>query len=239
MRKQLVSRRVRQIRVKNQSCKIDPAFASHFNTCLGAWSKDTDATNDYYGHATPRQNLTRALGLPTRWQHGSRMPSESTGAYRSTWGEYLGTVYDSPGYAQDLPADNYTQARALLQNLKDMRWIDTQTQPFTFEFTVCRPGVDRVITNVWSVEFPPTGGLTEAFRGIKTQSYKAHRYEGEDAWVLIMCEGLVLLYALHCMFVASRILRGARQRRDRSGHGIAGTNIYNDVRHLCTAVFRV
>jgi hypothetical protein len=106
----------------------------------------------------------------------------------SSRGSYHNTLYPGIGFSETLPTDN-DKARDVIDSLRNHRWLDELTRSIVVEYTVYSPSVDYVATVQLLVETPPTG---DALTKVVLNTIKMQRYNGPDAWVLVLFEFIVL-----------------------------------------------
>ena len=115
-------------------------------------------------------------------------------ASAASWGTFQSTLYEGAGYRQTLSVANATATLELDPRTKDRRWLHDATRLAVLEMTAYSPAVDRVVTAVFAVEFPPTGG---AYPHIQVNTHKVHRYNNEDGYSLLACEVVLLAIAVY------------------------------------------
>jgi len=137
----LGSPRMRQIRVRNDSCEIHKDFQRAIFSCYNHYSKlyeDHGKIGD--------KNMTEF-----RWQEIKSF------AKNDVWGK-LSTYAGDGGYIVNLSL-NKTRAVKKIDMLKKNLWIDRGTRAVIVDFTTYNPNINLYVVTKLIAEFPATGGM--------------------------------------------------------------------------------
>ncbi|XP_014247473.1 polycystic kidney disease 2-like 1 protein isoform X2 [Cimex lectularius] len=146
--------RIRQVRVKNDSCSIPKTFEHIYNSCF------------YYYNPISKDNAPFGLQNSSIWTYND---AEKTKSYN-----YFGTVshYDGGGYFLDLPYA-YTHAKHFITEMFNNTWIDQATRAIFIDFTIY-----SLVSNLFCpvklvLELPPSGGVMTKYhiKPTKLSSY--------------------------------------------------------------------
>src|SRR6218665_1184927 len=134
----LGSPRMRQIRVRNDSCEIHKDFQRAIFSCYNHYSKL------YEDHAKINDKNMSEF----RWQEIKSF------ARNDVWGK-LST------YAGDIVNLSLNKSRAVkkLEMLKKNLWIDRGTRAVIVDFTTYNPNINLYVVTKLIAEFPATGGM--------------------------------------------------------------------------------
>lgn len=167
--------RIRQLRVRNNSCILHDYMVRNFATCYGAystWAED----NAPFG---------RRRG--TAWTYSTPKDVGSV--------SYYGTlaVYGSGGFYQKLEPSK-AASRSLIFDLKVNLWLTKGTRAIIYEFTLFNANVDLFCTAKIVFEFPPTGGVlpSASFRPAYLM-----RYQTDKRLSLFVFEGTFLVLLVY------------------------------------------
>lgn len=132
--------RLRQLRVRNDSCTVPGIFKNLFSDCY-----------DFYSSSSQDQ---RSFGLKagTAWTYHTSQ--ELDGFF--TWAKFQ--FYPGSGYFQEL-TESCEKNRLILQNLHENGWINRGTRAVFIEFTIYNPNINVFCVTKFIVEVLPTGGL--------------------------------------------------------------------------------
>nr|AKN21730.1 PKD2-4 [Schmidtea mediterranea] len=167
--------RLRQVRVRNDSCSIPSDFQGEIKQCFAAYSMSSES-KDSYG----QQNSTP-------WVYTNSSVLDTT--------EYQGIVatYGGGGFYVNLNStqvDSYNTIMTLFNNL----WIDRGTRAVIIDFTVYNANINLFCYIKLVGEFPPTGGLlvSSQFRTVKLI-----RYVGSIDFFVLACELLFVVFIVY------------------------------------------
>ncbi|CAG9853679.1 unnamed protein product [Phyllotreta striolata] len=132
--------RLRQVKVRNDSCTIHSYFRRLFTVCYNAYSKKAEDTQPF------------GPGTKTAWVYSS---SRETNSF-SFSGKMC--TYEGGGYYVDL-AQTKAETVQMIQNLKDELWIRRGTRGIFLDFSVYNGNLDIFCVCKLVFEFPPTGAV--------------------------------------------------------------------------------
>ncbi|XP_053953102.1 polycystic kidney disease 2-like 1 protein [Anastrepha ludens] len=141
--------RLRQIRVKADTCDVHEVFGRYFNKCYADYSKaNEDTSAEFMGAKYKTLNELKALPY---------------------WGKI--TIYDSGGFVKDLTYD-YEENQRIVADLKKRMWLDRASRLFMIEFTLFNANKNLMNNIKFVAELPPTGGVvpTYSIQSVKTSS---------------------------------------------------------------------
>ncbi|XP_073814721.1 polycystic kidney disease 2 isoform X2 [Musca autumnalis] len=141
--------RIRQIRVKENSCQVNEAFARYFNTCYGEYSKDIEDQSPHFKnttfYTTTQLNVNPIRGEIKR--------------------------YYGAGYVQNLSYDRPINEE-ILETLKSSKWVDRGTRIVIIEFVLFNSNSMMFDNAKILAELTPVGGIitSHQFQAIKIHS---------------------------------------------------------------------
>nr|ASU06176.1 polycystic kidney disease 2 protein [Drosophila simulans]ASU06177.1 polycystic kidney disease 2 protein [Drosophila simulans]ASU06180.1 polycystic kidney disease 2 protein [Drosophila simulans]ASU06181.1 polycystic kidney disease 2 protein [Drosophila simulans] len=128
--------RLRQIRVRKESCYVNDAFIRYFNTCYAAYSSG----------AEDRKAMHK--GSPFRTMNDL----DSTPIWTVL------AFYRTGGYTVNLDYDKDTNVK-IINDLKDSHWLDRGSRLCLVEFNLFNENTDIFQSIKLIAEIPPTGGV--------------------------------------------------------------------------------
>ncbi|XP_068244650.1 polycystin-2-like [Palaemon carinicauda] len=147
--------RLRQVRVRNDSCVVPSDFQGAIRQCFDIYSPNAE-------DKTP-------FGIDvngTAWEYTSEKDMNGS----SHWGKIA--TYSGAGYYQDLGM-NKSESKAILALLREKLWIQRGTRAVFIDFTVYNANINLFCVIKIVFEFPATGGLIPSwsFRTVKLLRY--------------------------------------------------------------------
>ncbi|RZC41347.1 polycystic kidney disease 2-like 1 protein [Asbolus verrucosus] len=132
--------RIRQVKVKNDSCIIHTYFKRLFLSCYDVY-READEDHEPFGP-----------GKGTAWVYQSDNETESI--------PYTGDIctYEGGGFYQDLSVEKEKSA-AIITDLKDNLWITRGTRAIFIDFSLYNVNLGLFSICKLVFEFPPTGGI--------------------------------------------------------------------------------
>ncbi|XP_041048078.1 polycystin-2 isoform X2 [Carcharodon carcharias] len=158
--------RVRQLKVKNESCKIHEDLKDEIKECYDVYSVANEDTAPF------------GLMSKTAWIYTSEKDLKET----SYWG--LVATYSGAGYYLDL-ARHRDETAAKLKVLKENLWLDRGTRVVFVDFSVYNANINLFCVIRLVVEFPATGGALSSWQ---FQTVKLIRYVSSFDYFLAACE---------------------------------------------------
>lgn len=168
--------RMRQIRVRNDSCEIHKDFQRAIFSCYNHYSKIYEDRKDIHGKHIPE----------FVWQEIRSF------AKNDVWG-HLSTYSGEGGYIVDLTL-NKTIAVKIIQKLKEFLWIDRGTRAVVIDFTTYNPNINLYVVTKLIAEFPATGGM---FTSWQFRTLNLLENSSETQFGLYFCFGLFLFFILY------------------------------------------
>ncbi|XP_071455774.1 polycystin-2-like protein 1 [Hetaerina americana] len=146
--------RLRQLRVRSDSCDVHGDFRRTFLFCYDFYSSRSEDRNPF------------GPGNDTAWTYHSQ--SELDGS--AHWG--LLTNYPGGGYYQDLSRDKNSTVM-IIEHLKKNNWITRATRVIFLDFAVYNANVNLFCVIKLVLEYPPTGGVIPSwsFNVVKLINY--------------------------------------------------------------------
>ncbi|MBZ3874533.1 Polycystic kidney disease 2-like 1 protein [Sciurus carolinensis] len=174
--------RLRQLRVRNDSCVVHKDFREDILSCYNVYSPDKE------------EQLPFGLLDGTAWTYHSQ---EELGG-SSHWGKL--TSYSGGGYYLDLPVSRQASAEAL-RNLQEGLWLDRGTRVVFIDFSVYNANINLFCVLRLVVEFPATGGAIPSWQ---IRTVKLIRYVSNWDFFIVGCEIIFCIFILY--YVVEEIL---------------------------------
>jgi polycystin 2 len=167
--------RLRQLRVRSNSCVVHDDFKREIKNCYGPYTADNEDKNTY------------GLGNGTAWNY--QTAKQLNGG--SFWGRMA--TYQGGGYTQ-LLGSNKTSSKAMMAELKKNLWVDRGTRAVMIDFTVYNANINLFCIVTLVLEYPATGGCIP-FHMFRT--LKLIRYVTTMDYFIMGCEGLFVLFLMY------------------------------------------
>ncbi|XP_063713184.1 polycystin-2-like isoform X2 [Symsagittifera roscoffensis] len=167
--------RLRQVKVRNDTCDIPADFENEIKECFAAYAPANEDISDF------------GLGNGTAWTYSTS--AELDGA--TDWGTL--TKYEGGGYYQDLPPLR-ADAEQVIQELKSGLWVDRGTRAIFIDFTVYNANINLFCVITLRLEFPPTGGAIPSWQ---FRTVKLIRYVSAFDRFVYLCEVLFILFIIY------------------------------------------
>ncbi|XP_078059807.1 polycystin-2 [Mustelus asterias] len=158
--------RIRQLKVKNESCKIHEDLKDEIKECYDVYSVANEDKAPF------------GLLDKTAWIYTSEKELQET----SYWG--LVATYSGAGYYLDL-AGNRDETATKLKVLKENLWLDRGTRVVFIDFSVYNANINLFCVIRLVVEFPATGGALSSWQ---FQTVKLIRYVSSFDYFVAACE---------------------------------------------------
>nr|XP_014097996.2 polycystic kidney disease 2-like 2 protein [Bactrocera oleae] len=163
--------RLRQIRVKENSCDVHNVFGRYFSKCYADYSSSDEDTSDIY-KGTKYSTLS-ALGAD------------------SIWGQI--TTYRGGGFVRSL-SYNFNENNKILSDLKSRKWLDRASRLILVEFTLYNANKDLVNNIKFIGELPSTGGVVTTF---SIESVKLASVFWRDGITILVIGVIFYLFVLY------------------------------------------
>ncbi|XP_043407852.1 polycystic kidney disease 2-like 1 protein isoform X2 [Chelonia mydas] len=174
--------RLRQLKVKNNSCVVHDNFKEDISGCYDVYSDDKE------------ERVPFGLINGTAWRYHSE---EELGG-SSHWGRL--TSYSGGGYYIDLKLTREESAEAL-QVLKEKLWLDRGTRVVFIDFSVYNANINLFCVLRLVVEFPATGGAIPSWQ---IRTVKLIRYVSTWDFFIVACEIIFCVFIFY--YVVEEIL---------------------------------
>ncbi|KAJ4441936.1 hypothetical protein ANN_11799, partial [Periplaneta americana] len=167
--------RLRQVKVRNDSCIVHEDFRRTFRTCYDFYSSEAEDTESF-GQETP-----------TAWTYSSEKELDGY----SHWGVL--TTYGGGGFYEDLSLRRNETLERILE-LKQNLWVTRGTRAIFFDFTVYNANINLFCIVKLVFEIPPTGGVipSASFRTVKLL-----RYVTPFDYFVLACEFIFLTFIIY------------------------------------------
>ncbi|XP_022247733.1 polycystin-2-like, partial [Limulus polyphemus] len=150
----LGSPRLRQLRVRNDSCDVHEDFTSAISSCYNSYSRETEDMKPF------------GLMNGTAWQYFSEEQLNGS----SHWGRLA--TYSGAGSYVNLGTTKKA-AKEIMDILRKNLWLSRATRVVFLDFTVYNANINLFCVARIVFEFPPTGGMIPSwtFRTVKLLRY--------------------------------------------------------------------
>ncbi|KAL0616351.1 Polycystic kidney disease 2-like 1 protein [Plecturocebus cupreus] len=174
--------RLRQLKVRNDSCLVHEDFREDILSCYDVYSPDKE------------EQLPFGPLNGTAWTYHSQ--DELGGS--SHWGRL--TSYSGGGYYLDLPGSRQASAEAL-RDLQEGLWLDRGTRVVFIDFSVYNANINLFCVLRLVVEFPATGGAIPSWQ---IRTVKLIRYVSNWDFFIVGCEVVFCVFIFY--YVVEEIL---------------------------------
>ncbi|XP_051935332.1 polycystic kidney disease 2-like 1 protein [Hippocampus zosterae] len=174
--------RMRQIKIKNNSCKVHNDFQDEITGCYDVYDEKKE------------DNINFGLINGTAWSYHTEKVIKGS----SHWG--LLTTYSGAGYYQDLGRTKEESA-VLLRELEENLWLDRGTRAIFIDFSTYNANINMFCVIRLVVEFPATGGAIPSYQ---IRTVKLIRYINSWDYFILACEMVFCLFILY--YVVEEIL---------------------------------
>ncbi|NWI42071.1 PK1L2 protein, partial [Picathartes gymnocephalus] len=195
------SARIRQVRVKGDTCPISPRLQHIVEECHAPYSLQTEDTS-VYGEHWNTSVFDNSSELSSAWQYQSQ--SKLRG--HPSWGKFA--IYSGGGYVIHLGTDPNNASR-ILQYLFNNVWLDTFTRAVFVEFTVYNANVNLFC--IISLMFE-SNALGAFFTSAELQSVRLYPYTNSLHIFVVAAEVIYFLFIVYYMIVQGKLLKSLRWR---------------------------
>ncbi|XP_010180489.1 PREDICTED: polycystic kidney disease protein 1-like 2, partial [Mesitornis unicolor] len=195
------SARIRQVRVKGDTCPIPPKLQHVIQECHAPYSLQTEDTSDYGEHWNASV-FDNSSDLGSAWQYQSQ--SKLRG--HPIWGKLA--IYRGGGYVIHMGTDPKNASR-ILQYLFNNVWLDTFTRAVFVEFTVYNANVNLFC--IVSLMFE-TNALGAFFTSAELQSIRLYPYTNSLHIFVVAAEVIYFLFIVYYMTVQGKLMKTLRWR---------------------------
>ncbi|CAH1104599.1 unnamed protein product [Psylliodes chrysocephalus] len=170
--------RLRQVKVRNDSCIIHSYFRRLFLTCFDSFSSSSEDVEPF----GPRNK--------TAWVYSSSKQTKSL-PYR---GEI--STYNGGGYYVNL-SRNKSKTIQLIQDLKDNLWITRGTRAILIDFNVYNGNLNLFGICKLIFEFPTLGGVIPS---AKVHTVRLLRFHTTFDWFILACQCSCYFFIIFYLF---------------------------------------
>ncbi|XP_038662286.1 polycystic kidney disease protein 1-like 2 [Scyliorhinus canicula] len=190
------SARIRQLRVKNNICRIPTKLKSSIKECHAQYSLHNEDLSEYsiQWNVTASQNSS---DLDYVWQYWSQTELRSY----PIWGKLA--MYRGGGYIAKL-GTNAQNAYRVLQYLFDNTWLDTYTRAIFVEFTVYNANVNLFCIATLMLESNAVGAF---FTHATLQSIRLYQYTDGLHIFVVAAEVAYFLFLIYYMVIQGKLLK--------------------------------
>uniref|UniRef100_A0A3P8UHS9 Polycystin 2 like 1, transient receptor potential cation channel n=1 Tax=Amphiprion percula TaxID=161767 RepID=A0A3P8UHS9_AMPPE len=174
--------RMRQIKMKNNSCKVHNDFQDEISGCFDVYNNNKE------------DDFSFGLINGTAWTYHTEKEIKGS----SHWG--LLTTYSGAGYYQDLNRTKEESAVALTE-LLDNLWLDRGTRAVFIDFSTYNANINMFCVIRLLVEFPATGGAIPSYQ---IRTVKLIRYITTWDYFILSCEMVFCVFILY--YIVEEIL---------------------------------
>lgn len=169
--------RLRQLKVRNDSCTVHEDFANEIKACYDAYAETLEDRNSF------------GLMNGSAWTYATEEELDGSGH----WG--LISSYAGGGFVQNLGTTK-AQSLNIIQILKQHLWLDRGTRVVFIDFTVYNANINLFCVIRLLVEFPATGGAIPSW---SFRTVKLIRYVTATDYFIMACEAIFILFILYYM----------------------------------------
>ncbi|XP_015913984.2 polycystin-2 [Parasteatoda tepidariorum] len=171
----LGSPRLRQLRVRNDSCVVHDDFKSSISECYDVYS--------------PQVEDKRSFGVlnGTAWNYFSERELDGT----SHWG--LLATYSGAGCYADLGTSS-NESKTIMTFLKENLWLTRATRAVFLDFTVYNANLNLFCVAKIVFEFPATGGMIPSW---SFRTVKLLRYVSTSDYFIFVCEIIFTVFVIY------------------------------------------
>ncbi|XP_050970426.1 polycystic kidney disease protein 1-like 2 [Labeo rohita] len=191
------SARLRQVRVKRDSCKIAKSMRHSVPDCNAPYSWENEDMGSYGPGWDEFNFVNGSEDTITAWQY----QSQSTLKAIPVWG--MIALYRGGGYVMDLGSDLQNASRKL-QYLVDSTWLDMYTRVVFAEFTVYNANVNLFCIVTLMLESTAVGAFQ--FRSV-VQSVRLYQSTGGFQSFLMASQVFYFLFIVYYMFLQAKLLK--------------------------------
>ncbi|XP_047459185.1 polycystic kidney disease 2-like 1 protein [Mugil cephalus] len=174
--------RMRQIKIKNNSCKVHKDFEDEITGCFDVYNEKKE------------DDLSFGLINGTAWTYHTEKEIKGS----SHWG--LLTTYSGAGYYQDL-GKTKEESAVILTELIDNLWLDRGTRAAFVDFSTYNANINMFCVIRLVVEFPATGGAIPSYQ---IRTVKLIRYITYWDFFILGCEMVFCVFIFY--YVVEEIL---------------------------------
>jgi len=174
--------RMRQLRVKNDSCEVHRDFQNAIRNCWGPYTEAIEDKSDFLPRFRERTSVTA-------WSYQTASQMETANLIiKGKVGSYSGH-----GSVQNLHSVK-NESQAIIHELKESLWISRSTRAVIIDLTVYNANINLFCVISFLFEFPATGGV------IPMSTYKTVkliRYVDYTDYFIWACEFIYIIFIIY------------------------------------------
>uniref|UniRef100_A0A3B3CE36 Polycystic kidney disease 2-like 1 n=1 Tax=Oryzias melastigma TaxID=30732 RepID=A0A3B3CE36_ORYME len=174
--------RMRQIKMKNNSCKVHQDFREEIFGCFDVYDEKKE------------DDLNFGLINGTAWTYHTEKEIKGS----SHWG--LLSTYSGAGFYQDLDRTKEKSAE-IMSTLMENCWLDRGTRVVFIDFSTYNANINMFCVISLMVEFPATGGAIPSYQ---IRTVKLLRYVTYWDYFILGCEMVFCVFILY--YIVEEIL---------------------------------
>lgn len=174
--------RLRQLRVKKNSCTVHKLFKSSIDSCYDAYSYFSEDQTPFGLYETDQTNMNDTAFF---YQSSSKVDAPIISGTISTYG--------GGGYVKNLATTN-EDSLAILKALEAAAWIDRGTRAVFLDLTVYNANINLFCQIRLITEFPATGGAITSYL---FRSVKLIRYVTSMDYFVLACEIMFIMFIIY------------------------------------------
>nr|KAF6481494.1 polycystin 2 like 2, transient receptor potential cation channel [Molossus molossus] len=182
--------RVRQLKVRNNTCKVYPSFRSLMSECYSKYTSENEDISDF------------GLKQDTEWKY-------STPSSNSPWHWGFVGVYRNGGFIFTL-SKSKSETKKKFINLQLNSWIRRGTRVVFIDFSLYNANVNLFCIIRLVAEFPATGGILTSWQ---FYSVKLLRYVSSYDYFIACCE-----ITFFILFIVFTIQEGIKIKEFKSAY---------------------
>uniref|UniRef100_T1INT4 EF-hand domain-containing protein n=1 Tax=Strigamia maritima TaxID=126957 RepID=T1INT4_STRMM len=173
--------RLRQIRVKNDSCEVADDFKNAINVCYDVYSPSAEDERPFSDNNTGETDASA-------WEYQTGEDLENM--------IYFGKLatYSGGGAVQDLNGDSVEKNKKIIDALKQKVWLQRGTRVLFFDFTVYNANINLFCIVKLVMEMPPTGGVIPSS---SLRTVRLIRYIDDFDYFVLGCEIMFCLFLVY------------------------------------------
>ncbi|NXX48353.1 PK1L2 protein, partial [Tricholaema leucomelas] len=195
------SARIRQVRVKGDTCPISPKLQHVVQECHAPYSPQSEDMSDYGEHWNTSV-FNNSSDMSSAWQYQSQAKLRG----QPSWGKLA--IYRGGGYVIHLGTDLKNASRTL-QYLFNNVWLDTFTRAVFVEFTVYNANVNLFC--IISLMFE-TNALGAFITSSELQSVRLYPYTNSLHIFVVAAEVIYFLFIVYYMVVQGKLVKTLKWR---------------------------
>ncbi|XP_053283068.1 polycystic kidney disease protein 1-like 2 [Pleuronectes platessa] len=189
--------RLRQVRVKSNSCQVARSMQQSVRECHSPYSWELEDMGSYGPAWSRSEGENTSVTLQSPWSYQSQRKLRAF----PIWGSVV--LYRGGGFVVDLGPDLTNSSRSL-QYLYDNAWFDVHTQAVFVEFTVYNANVNLFCIVTLMLESAATGALQ--FRS-ELQIVRLYQSTGGLHIFVMASEAIYFLFIIYYMFVQGKLMK--------------------------------